>query len=50
MGPAILYALGGPGGFLLAVGLAGLGIGFFWQRISDSPTSAGSGSWASGCC
>jgi DNA segregation ATPase FtsK/SpoIIIE, S-DNA-T family len=37
MGPAILHTLGGPGGVLLALGLAGLGIGFFWQGISEEP-------------
>jgi len=37
MGPAILKALGAPGGVLLACGLAGLGVGFFWQGISEEP-------------
>jgi len=37
MGPAILQALGAPGGVLLALGLAGLGIGFFWQGVSEEP-------------
>ncbi|HLY65125.1 MAG TPA: DNA translocase FtsK [Chloroflexota bacterium] len=37
MGPAILWALGMPGGVLLALGLAGLGIGFFWQGVSEEP-------------
>src|SRR5947209_12028445 len=37
MGPAILQALGAPGGVLLSLGLAGLGIGFFWQGVSEEP-------------
>jgi DNA segregation ATPase FtsK/SpoIIIE, S-DNA-T family len=37
MGPAILHALGAPGGLLLALGLAGLGIGFFWQGLTEEP-------------
>src|SRR5712691_11867164 len=37
IGPAILQALGAPGGVLLAVGLAGLGAGFFWQGMSEEP-------------
>src|SRR5437867_2758363 len=37
MGPAILQALGAPGGVLLALGLAGLGVGFFWQGLSEEP-------------
>jgi S-DNA-T family DNA segregation ATPase FtsK/SpoIIIE len=35
MGPAILQALGAPGGIFLALGLAALGIGFFWQGVSE---------------
>ncbi|HLQ33938.1 MAG TPA: DNA translocase FtsK [Chloroflexota bacterium] len=37
IGPAILQALGAPGGVLLALGLAGLGAGFFWQGMSEEP-------------
>ncbi|HEX6512892.1 MAG TPA: DNA translocase FtsK, partial [Chloroflexota bacterium] len=35
IGPAILHALGAPGGVLLAFGLAGLGIAFVWQGITE---------------
>ncbi|SRR5579884_231333 len=37
MGPAILQALGAPGGVLLALGFGGLGVGFFWQGLSEEP-------------
>jgi S-DNA-T family DNA segregation ATPase FtsK/SpoIIIE len=37
LGPAILHGVGSPGGFLLALGLGGLGIGFFWQGVSEEP-------------
>src|SRR5437867_9622667 len=55
MGPAIPQALCPPGGVLLALGLAGLGVGFFWQGRSEGP----GGSWQGvggavlvlgGCC
>ncbi len=35
VGPAILAAFGAPSGVLLSLGMAALGIGFFWQGVSE---------------
>src|SRR5258708_33340331 len=37
LGPALLQVFGAPGSVLLAGGLAALGVGFFWQGISEQP-------------